>query len=126
MSSSTSRAITVAIGAGTIGTILAFLGFSYYQNKVLNNNDSNEEEDVANEVSKEMENVKKERENEILKSKDSVGGIKKEGKVKSKKEAWGQFWRGAYDDKEQFLSENENEEEDTNEKENVNVTVTEN
>ena len=84
------QAITVAIGAGTVGTILAFLGFSYYKNhvepKAPSSDDVGEKANVKLEVKEHLETVK---------SDDGPGGAVKSGK----KEAWGQFWKGAYEDK---------------------------
>ena len=91
------QAITVAIGAGTIGTILAFLGFSYYKNHV------EREEPSTDDVGKEanVETSTKEESADKVETDSGVGCVVKSGSGSSisKKEAWGQFWKGAYEDK---------------------------
>jgi len=87
------QAITVAIGAGTIGTILAFLGFSYYKNHV------EREEPTTDDVGEEakVEERTEEDVKDTVQTDSGIGGVVKSGI--SKKEAWGQFWKGAYEDK---------------------------
>lgn len=91
------QAITLAIGAGALGTALAFFGYNYIN---LQTNESSEnDKSLYNEVNndneedegQELKEIKKEVEKEVI----------------DKKTAWAQFWGQEYNKKEEEVQESE-------------------
>jgi len=95
------QAISVAVGVGAVGTALAYLGYSYYNketdtanlveepkqqtawwNNLFENSNTNTEELVSTNVE----------ENETHDNNKIVSTVEKAS-------AWGQFWKGEYDGK---------------------------
>ena len=100
------QAITLAIGAGALGTALAFFGYNYMN--LQTNEASEKDKSLYNEVDNdnEVDNSNKEDEGQELKE------IKKEveKEVVDKKTAWAQFWGQEYNKKEEKEEEVEESE----------------
>ena len=110
------QAISVAVGVGAVGTALAYLGYSYY----------NKESDTANLVEEpkqqtawwnnlfENSNTVTQDDNTLYTEKVSTETVESTGDIETVDKstsvgtsAWGQFWKGEYDDNNEKLEKKE-------------------
>lgn len=107
------QAISVAVGVGAVGTALAYLGYSYYNKE----NDTDNLVKEPNQQTAWWNNLLFENSNTIDEEVKSINvednettdniitrGLKMEDEKAS---AWGQFWKGEYDEKNKNIEKKE-------------------
>ena len=106
------QAISVAVGVGAVGTALAYLGYSYYNKETVDTNLVEEPKQQTawwNNLFENSNTITEEANTTNVEDNDTpdINNETKNENTVEKASAWGQFWKGEYDDKNEKIEKKE-------------------